>query len=52
MSLRQVVQELAEDGVLAIEWSEKLPRPIQPATIVRLTHGEADTRTIAIYSDR
>jgi tRNA threonylcarbamoyladenosine biosynthesis protein TsaE len=47
------LDEIAEDGVLAIEWAEKLDARLTPsgpgeARSVRITHGDADTRTIAI----
>jgi len=42
------LDELAVDGVLAIEWADKLPRPIAGAVSVRLAHGEDDSRTIQI----
>ena len=42
------LDELAVDGVLAIEWADKLPRPIAGAVSVRLAHGEKDTRIIEI----
>ena len=42
------LDELAVEGVLAIEWADKLPRPIAGAVSVRLAHGEDDTRIIEI----
>jgi tRNA threonylcarbamoyladenosine biosynthesis protein TsaE len=42
------LDEIAADGVLAIEWAEKLPRAMPRAIHVRIGHGEGDTRTIAI----
>ena len=42
------LEEIAEDGVLAIEWAERLPRPPRSATIVRITHGEGDVRRVTI----
>jgi tRNA threonylcarbamoyladenosine biosynthesis protein TsaE len=44
------LDEIAADGVLAIEWAEKLPAPLLPAraVTVRLTHGDGDARTIRI----
>jgi tRNA threonylcarbamoyladenosine biosynthesis protein TsaE len=44
------LDEIARDGVLAIEWAEKLPSPPRPATTVRLEHLAADARTIRIDS--
>jgi tRNA threonylcarbamoyl adenosine modification protein YjeE len=38
----------AEEGVVAIEWAERLPRPLAGALIVRLAHGDGDTRVIDI----
>ena len=56
------LDEIGEDGVLAIEWAEKLPRPTADATVIRISQGEGDSRTIEItnapihqranYSDR
>ena len=56
------LDEIGEDGVLAIEWAEKLPRPMAGATVIRISQGEGDSRTIHItnspihqrdnYSDR
>jgi tRNA threonylcarbamoyladenosine biosynthesis protein TsaE len=42
------LDEIAIDGVLAIEWAEKLGRRPAGAIAVRLTHGEGDERTIEI----
>jgi tRNA threonylcarbamoyladenosine biosynthesis protein TsaE len=42
------LDEIAEKGVLAIEWAEKLVRPPQGAVTVRIEQGEGDTRTIRI----
>jgi tRNA threonylcarbamoyladenosine biosynthesis protein TsaE len=42
------LEEIAADGVLAIEWAEKLPRRPSAAVEVSITHGENDLRTIAI----
>ena len=48
------IDEIARDGVLAIEWAEKLPRELHGAIRVSIAHGDGDTRTIVIarYSDR
>jgi tRNA threonylcarbamoyladenosine biosynthesis protein TsaE len=56
------LDEIAGDGVLAIEWAEKLPRSILGATAVRIDQGNGDARTLTItnspthqftnYSDR
>jgi tRNA threonylcarbamoyladenosine biosynthesis protein TsaE len=42
------LDEVAADGVLAIEWAEKLPAPIPGAIRVRLAHGSGDRRTIDV----
>jgi tRNA threonylcarbamoyladenosine biosynthesis protein TsaE len=42
------LDEIAADGVLAIEWAEKLPRPPAGAVHVRIEHGAGDTRTITL----
>src|SRR5216683_2649436 len=42
------LDELIADGVLAIEWAEKLPRPTPGAIIVRIAHGDADSRTVTL----
>ena len=39
---------LAADGVLAIEWAERLPRPDPAAIHVRLEHAGEDARRIAV----
>jgi tRNA threonylcarbamoyladenosine biosynthesis protein TsaE len=44
------VDEIAADGVLAVEWAEKLPQPMGDAIEVHLEHGDIDTRTISIKS--
>jgi tRNA threonylcarbamoyladenosine biosynthesis protein TsaE len=45
------LDEIAADGVLAIEWAEKLPSRYDRAIAVRIEHGDGDARTIT-YSDR
>lgn len=42
------LEELGLDAVLAIEWAEKLPRPIPDAVEVRIAHGEGDARQLTI----
>ncbi len=42
------LEELGADGVLAIEWAEKLPRRVGAAISVRIAHGDGDTRTIDV----
>jgi len=41
-------QDLAATGVTAVEWSERLTRPIAGATTVRIADAGADTRRIEI----
>ena len=47
------LDEIAAGGVLAIEWAEKLPRQPANSTVVRIEHGDGDSRTITVtsYSD-
>ena len=42
------LEELGLNAVLAIEWAEKLPRPIADAIEVRISHGDGDDRTITL----
>ena len=42
------LEEIAADGVLAIEWAEKLPRLVRGAIAVRIAHGDGDARSIEI----
>jgi tRNA threonylcarbamoyladenosine biosynthesis protein TsaE len=42
------LEEIGAEGVLAVEWAEKLPRPPAQAVAVRITHGHGDERRIAI----
>src|SRR3954466_16147064 len=43
------LDEIADDGVLAIEWAEKLPAaPRRGAIVVRIAHGDDDQRQIRI----
>ena len=37
-----------EGGVTAIEWPDRLPRPLAPALRVRIDHGDEDTRIIHV----
>jgi len=52
------LDEIAEDGVLAIEWAEKLPSPPPGAVRVTLAHESDDERLVSVqpatsnYSDR
>jgi tRNA threonylcarbamoyladenosine biosynthesis protein TsaE len=48
------LDELGVDGVVAIEWADKLPRPLVPdAIVVRLARGQSDSaRTIHIDTPR
>src|SRR6476646_10669002 len=58
------LDEIAEGGVLAVEWAEKLDARLKPSgyLTVRIEHGEGDSRIVAItnspsrslanYSDR
>lgn len=42
------LDELGLNSVLAIEWAEKLPRPIAGAIEVRIEHGDGDERRLTI----
>ena len=42
------LEELGLNAVLAIEWAEKLPRPIAGAIEVRIDHGDGDERRMTI----
>lgn len=42
------LDDIAADGVLAIEWAEKLPSAPRQATFVCLEHRDADVRAISI----
>ncbi|HKB11443.1 MAG TPA: tRNA (adenosine(37)-N6)-threonylcarbamoyltransferase complex ATPase subunit type 1 TsaE [Vicinamibacterales bacterium] len=44
------LDEIAVDGVLAVEWAEKLNARLQPSrhVAVRIAHHEGDARTIVI----
>ena len=42
------LEELGVNSVLAIEWAERLPRPIADAVEVRIVHGEGDERRLTI----
>jgi len=42
------LEEIAADGVLAIEWAEKLPRPFRGAVPVAIAHGDGDRRVITV----
>jgi tRNA threonylcarbamoyladenosine biosynthesis protein TsaE len=42
------LDEIADDGVLAIEWAEKLPRAASGAIVVRIEHGDGDTRRLTV----
>ena len=46
------LDEIALDGVLAIEWAEKLPRRPAGAAVVRIEHAAGDTRLVRIENQR
>ena len=41
--------EIAGDGILVIEWAERLPQPPADATCVRLEHEAEESRKVTIY---
>jgi tRNA threonylcarbamoyladenosine biosynthesis protein TsaE len=42
------LDELTVDGVVAVEWADKLPKGWRGAIEVHFTHAEGDTRTLSI----
>jgi tRNA threonylcarbamoyladenosine biosynthesis protein TsaE len=42
------LDEIADEGVLAIEWAEKWPLRPRSAITVRISHGDGDARAIEI----
>ena len=47
------LDEISVDGVLAVEWADKLPREWRGAIEVHFAHGEGDTRNLSVnHSDR
>ena len=42
------LEEVGQACVLAIEWAEKLSRPVPGAIDVRIDHADGDTRTISV----
>ncbi len=42
------LDELGENGVLAIEWADKLPAPVPNAIAVHIHYGSGDTRRLTI----
>jgi tRNA threonylcarbamoyladenosine biosynthesis protein TsaE len=42
------LEEIASDGVLALEWADKLPRPIPGAIAVHIEYGEGNARSITV----
>ncbi len=37
-----------DEGITAIEWPDRIPRPLGASILVNLAHGAGDTRTITI----
>ena len=42
------LEELVGDGVMAVEWAERLPRPLEGSVTVRIDDAGGDTRRITI----
>jgi tRNA threonylcarbamoyladenosine biosynthesis protein TsaE len=42
------LDEIARGGVLAVEWPDRLPRPVHGAVRVTIEHGDDSTRTLRI----
>jgi tRNA threonylcarbamoyladenosine biosynthesis protein TsaE len=46
------LDEIAEGGVLAIEWAERLPQPPQDAVRVSITHAGESERRVTLESTK
>ena len=46
------LDEIADEGVLAIEWAEKMPAAPPRARRVTIEHADGDTRSIEIYDEK
>ena len=46
------LEDMAWGAVLAIEWAEKLPRPIPGSIAVHIDHDGGDTRTITVQTEK
>ena len=46
------LDEIAEDGVLAIEWAERLPQPPRGAVRVRIEHAGESERMVTVESTK
>ena len=46
------LDEIAEEGVLAIEWAERLPQPTHGAVRVSITHAGESERRVTIESTK
>jgi tRNA threonylcarbamoyladenosine biosynthesis protein TsaE len=42
------LEEIAADGVLAVEWAEKLGSRYKNTVVVRIEHGDGDTRRLIV----
>src|SRR5256885_6415704 len=42
------LEELGSGSVLAIEWAEKLPRPVPGAVTLHIAHGNGDDRHVTV----
>jgi tRNA threonylcarbamoyladenosine biosynthesis protein TsaE len=45
------IEELVERGVLAVEWAERLPRPVDGSVIVKIEDAGGDTRRITLIDN-
>ena len=45
------LDEIAEDGVLAVEWAERLPQPPRTAVRVSITHAGENERRVMVESN-
>jgi tRNA threonylcarbamoyladenosine biosynthesis protein TsaE len=46
------LSEVADDGILVIEWAERLPQPPADAIHVRLEHGGENDRKVTIHNSK
>jgi tRNA A37 threonylcarbamoyladenosine biosynthesis protein TsaE len=46
------LDEIAEDGVLAIEWADKYPRPPARAVRVSIAHAGESERSVTVESTK
>ena len=45
------LEELAAGGILAVEWADRMPRPVEGSVTVRIEDAGGDTRRITIEGE-